>query len=99
MQNRRASGNLGPGRCGGARPISTIARPPGCEPSLMQADGDQIGQQDRSDTPPSQITGIGESGSPMAPIVKGGSGRHPSPSLTPTERRVLLQAIEGNRYL
>jgi len=67
---------------------------PRLRPSLMQADGDQIGQQDRSDTPPSQITGIGESGSPMAQLSKADLDATLA-QLTPTERRVLLQAIEG----
>lgn len=63
-------------------------------PSMMQADGDQIGPLDSNDTPPSQITAMGESGSRMAQLSKADLDATLA-QLTPGERRVLLQAIKG----
>lgn len=63
-------------------------------PSLMQADGDQIGPRDTDGAPPSQLTAIGESGSRMAQLSKADLDATLA-QLTPAERRVLLQAIEG----
>ncbi|MEQ5788389.1 hypothetical protein J3454_10830 [Erythrobacter sp. NFXS35] len=62
--------------------------------SLMQGDGDQIGTKSGNGTPQTQITALGESGSRMAQLSKADLDATLA-QLTPAERRVLLQTIEG----
>lgn len=60
-----------------------------------QDETDQIVARDRLDTPPTQIVSTGESGSPMVQL-SGAELEATLAQLTPSERRVLLQAIEGS---
>jgi hypothetical protein len=67
---------------------------PRTRPNMMQAQGDQIGAPDGSKMAPEQITGGGESSRTMAQLSKVDLEATLA-QLTPAERSVLLQAIEG----
>ncbi|MCZ8135541.1 MAG: hypothetical protein O9266_04490 [Porphyrobacter sp.] len=62
--------------------------------SLMQADGDQIGEPDSNGNAPQQLTSSGESARRM-PQLSEAELEATLAQLTPAERSVLLQAIEG----
>lgn len=62
--------------------------------SLMQADGDQIGEPESADIAPQQLTSSGESARRM-PQLSEAELEATLAQLTPAERSVLLQAIEG----
>lgn len=82
----------GPGRAyldTAARP----ATPAAPRPSLMQAGNEQISRRD-SHAPASQISARGQGGPGMAQLSKADLDATLA-QLTPAERRVLLQAIEG----
>lgn len=83
----------GPGRAY----LDTAGRPPAPpqpRASLMQASGDQISRRDNH-APASQISARGQGGPGMAQLSKADLDASLA-QLTPAERRVLLQAIEGS---
>lgn len=63
-------------------------------PNLMQADGDQITRAPANSTPTSQITNRNQSGQQMPQLSRADLDATLA-QLSATERRVLLQAIEG----
>jgi hypothetical protein len=63
--------------------------------SLMQADGDQIGESGTGTMATAQITGSGESARRMQQLSEA-ELEATLAQLTPAERNVLLQAIEGS---
>ena len=82
----------GPGRAY----LDTAGRPAQPDPpraSLMEASGDQISRP-RSHAPASQISARGQGGPGMAQLSKADLDATLA-QLTPAERRVLLQAIDG----
>lgn len=68
--------------------------PPTAPPNLMQADGDQITRAPANSTPTSQITNRDQSGQQMPQLSRADLDATLA-QLSATERRVLLQAIEG----
>jgi len=67
---------------------------PSVPPNLMQADGDQISRAPASSAPTSQITNRNQSGQQMPQLSRADLDATLA-QLSATERRVLLQAIEG----
>jgi len=92
IQMPEQAAGTGPGRAYldmAGRPAS----PPTPRASLMQTAGDQI-SSGSSNAPASQISARGQGGSGMAQLSKADLEATLA-QLTPAERRVLLQAIEG----